>query len=94
MWAFHKGKYRDEANDWYEDMKKKTGVEPRHGTFEDFQRIHKCNDMKKKDCNDKGLEFPLNCSYPPCDNCRVNIPGTYLYHLIINIISVLPQYAN
>ena len=69
-------------------MKKKTGVEPRDGTFEDFQRIHKCNrvsDLIAKDCNDNGLEFPLVCSHPPCDNCGANIPGTYLYHLILRI---------
>ena len=81
-YAFTEGKYDNRANVWYEDMKKRIGVEPRDGTFEDFQRIYKCNNIHKKDCNDKGLEFPLSCSHPPCDNCGSHIPGTYSYHLI------------
>ena len=81
-WALTKGKYKKDGNVWYDGMKKKTGVELRYATYEDFQRLFKCKGIWKEDCNEKGLEFPLLCSYPPCDNCEAKISGTYLYYLI------------
>ena len=70
-WAFTFGKHRAEANVWYRNMKKITGVDPKDASYKDFQRIYKCNGIWAKDCNDKGLQFPLSCSYPPCDKCAV-----------------------
>ena len=70
-WAFTVGKHRAEANVWYRDMKKITGVDPKDASFKDFQRFFKCNGNWAKDCNDKGLQFPRSCSYPPCDKCTV-----------------------
>ena len=72
------GKLWPEANEWYKDMKKQTGVEPRDGSFEDFQRIFKCNGLHASDCNDRGLQFPLTCSHPPCNTCNQNQPGKYI----------------
>ena len=72
------GKLWPEADEWYKDMKKQTGVEPRDGSFEDFQRIFKCNGIHDYDCNNIGLQFPLTCSYPPCNTCNENQPGMYI----------------
>ena len=74
-YAFNVGKLEAEASEWYKDMKKITGVEPRDASFEDFQRLFKCNDMRPIDCNGKGLQFPLNCTYPPCNVCTTNQTG-------------------
>ena len=76
-WGWNKGpgKLWPEADEWYKDMKKQTGVEPRDGSFEDFQRIFKCNGIHANDCNNNGLRFPLTCSYPPCNTCNENQPG-------------------
>ena len=52
-------------------MQEVTGVNHTNATFEDFQREFKCKDIRKADCNDKGLQFPSTCSYPPCDKCTV-----------------------
>ena len=76
------GKYHKDGNVWYEGMKKITGVELRYGTYEDFQRLYTCKGIWKEDCNDKGLEFPILCSYPPCDNCKAIIPGIYIYIML------------
>ena len=79
-WGWNKGpgKLWPEANEWYKDMKKQTGVEPRDGSFEDFQRIFKCNGIWAKHCNNQGLQFPLTCSYPPCNTCNKDQPGKYI----------------
>ena len=77
-WNKGPGKLWAEANEWYKDMKKITGVEPRDGSFEDFQRIFKCNDIWARDCNNKGLQFPLKCSHPPCNRCDVDPSGEYI----------------
>ena len=77
-WAFMSGRFLPEASTWYKDMEKITGVEPRNATFEDLQRIFKCNGVWSKDCNSKGLQFPLKCTYPPCNLCTKNHPGKYL----------------
>ena len=52
-----------ETNEWYKDMKIITGVEPRDGSFKDFQRIFKYNDIWAVRCNSKGIQFLLTCSY-------------------------------
>lgn len=82
-WAFEKGKYKTEANEWYKDMKEVTGLEYRYASFEDFQRYFKCKELEKEKCNDKGLEFPMICSNPPCDTCVTNISGNYLKRIIL-----------
>lgn len=46
-----------------------TGVDVFHATFNDAQRYLKCKPIKKEDCNDKGLQFPITCSCPPCEQC-------------------------
>ena len=85
-WAFEKGKYKTEANEWYKDMKEVTGLEYRYASLEDFQRYFKCKELEKEKCNDKGLEFPMICSYPPCDTCVTNISGNYLKRIILNFL--------
>ena len=77
VWAHEYGKHDPHANDWYSDMKKITGVEPSDASFYDFQRLYRCNGNRKNECIDKGLEFPLLCSYPPCDQCVFNNTGTF-----------------
>ena len=74
-WAFSNGKFHAKANEWYKGMEKSTGVEPSQATYEDFQRLFKCHDLFKSDCNDSGLDFPLQCSLPPCNECSI-IPGS------------------
>ena len=76
-WGWNKGPGRLWADvyGWYKDMKKITGVDPRDGSFGDFQRIFKCNGIWAQHCNNKGLQFPLTCSYPPCNTCNRNPIG-------------------
>ena len=70
-----------DENLWYGNIKKTTGVEPRDASFEDLQRTFRCNDGEnptiEKECVSKGLEFPLKCTYPPCNTCSVKQPGKY-----------------
>ena len=70
-----------DENKWYGNIKKITGVEPRDASFEDLQRAFRCNEEEnstiEKECNTKGLEFPLKCTYPPCNTCSVKQPGKY-----------------
>ena len=75
--SFEYEKYFPYAQNWNRDMRKTIGVEPIHASFNDFQRMYKCKDIWKENCNDEGLQFPLTCSYPPCDKCAVNLTGTY-----------------
>ena len=72
-----------EAPNWYPEMEVVTGVTLNSATFEDFQREFKCKDIWKAECNDKGLQFPSTCSYPPCNQCTVE-EGWY----IVNILKV------
>ena len=74
-WAYTHGKHDSRACDWYKNMKLKVGVEPVDATFEDFQRLFKCNKMHLQSCT--GLDFPQSCSFPPCNICQVNTPGKY-----------------
>ena len=53
-------------------MKEVTGKEPKDASFEDFQREFKCKDVQKAACNEQGLQFPLTCSFPPCNYCPGN----------------------
>ena len=85
-WAFENGKYKTEANEWFKDMKEVTGLEHRYASFEDFQRYFKCKKLEKENCNNKGLEFPMLCSYPPCDTCVADISGNYLKGIILNFL--------
>ena len=70
-----------DENLWYGNIKKIAGVEPRDASFEDLQRAFRCNEKNnptiEKECNAKGLEFPLKCTYPPCNTCNVKQPGKY-----------------
>ena len=58
-------------------MKDIVGVEPFKATYEDFQRMFKCHNLHIRDCNDKGLRFPVKCSVPPCDNCNPQFVGKF-----------------
>ena len=49
-----------------------TGVPAKEATYEDFQRLFKCENISKADCNDNGLQFPRSCSHPPCNQCTVD----------------------
>ena len=66
-------------------MKKITGVEPYDASLEDFQRIFKCIDLAPEDCNEKELQYPLNCTYPPCSMCTKNQSGKYVLIFRIEI---------
>ena len=70
-----------DENLWYGNIKKIAGVEPRDASFKDLQRVFRCNEKNnptiEKECNAKGLEFPLKCTYPPCNTCNVKQPGKY-----------------
>lgn len=70
-WAHESGSKRKEAATWYPEMEEVTGSKPEHATFADFQREYKCKNIRSSLCNDKGLQFPLTCSFPPCDQCSV-----------------------
>jgi len=80
-WAFNTGKSTNP--EWYASMKDKCGVSVADATFEDFQRLFKCEDIAKKDCNDRGLQFPSSCSVAPCNVCSISppIPSTCRGHL-------------
>ena len=54
-------------------MEEVTGVTAKKATFEDFQRLYKCQNKQTADCNQKGLQFPTKCSFPPCNQCVVKI---------------------
>ena len=60
------------AHDIYPNMPLRTGVLAKHATYEDFQRLFKCEPLEKDECNESGLQFPRSCSYPPCDLCTVD----------------------
>ena len=49
------------------------GVSPLDATRNDFQRYFKCENVHDTDCNKKGLSFPSDCSYPPCNQCRARM---------------------
>ena len=70
-WAINYGKDHLDANLFYPQMEQVTGVSPKLATIEDFQRMFKCNDNNKADCNEKGLQFPQTCTFPPCNQCYV-----------------------
>ena len=77
-WAHKTGKFREDANKWYPEMKDVTGVTIDKATFKDFQREFKCKNLSQKDCNSNGLQFPSSCSLPPCNRCFVNETGNYI----------------
>ena len=80
-WAFNTGKNTNP--EWYSSMKDSCGVSVKEASFEDFQRLFKCNDISKKYCNDRGLQFPTTCSVPPCNVCTISptIPSSCQGHL-------------
>ena len=61
----------------YPEMEQVTGSKPESATFEDFQREFKCKNLHSSDCNEKLLEFPLTCSFPPCNQCTVGNQGKF-----------------
>ena len=63
---------KEEGPGWYGYPEKEAvwGVPMNDATFEDFQRIFKCLNIKKAKCNQKGLDFPTTCSKSPCDMCE------------------------
>ena len=58
-------------------MEMVTGAKPKNAVFEDFQRYFKCKKVYKDYCNDEGLEFPLTCSFPPCNQCAIEFEGKF-----------------
>ena len=68
-YAYNEGKNHADAPIWYKNMAEVTGVTIKDATFEDFQRYFKCTNLQAANCNEKGLGFPLTCSFPPCDKC-------------------------
>merc|ERR1712136_116806 len=80
-WAFNTGKNTNP--EWYDSMEDKCGVSVGDATFEDFQRLFKCEDIAKNDCNDRGLQYPTTCSVSPCNVCTISppIPSSCKGHL-------------
>ena len=74
-WAFNIGKKYLEVDQYYPQMIDVTGVSPKDATFEDFQREFKCRNLHIVDCKKQLLQFPLTCSFPPCNRCKVDIVG-------------------
>ena len=70
--AYTTGKLAANANTIYGQMNDICGISFQNGTFEDFQRFFRCQNMKSPMCNDKGLQFPSTCSVPPCNQCSHN----------------------
>ena len=68
-WAFNRGKVSNP--EWYSNMGQTCGVSVQEASFEDFQRLFKCEDIASKDCNGQGLGFPSTCTTPPCNVCTV-----------------------
>ena len=70
----------EEVKTMYPHMKTITGITPHNAAFEDFQREFKCDQSGNRwthntDCSDKGLAFPVLCSFPPCDQCILQGSG-------------------
>ena len=82
-WALDTGRFKEEGPKWYRypDMEVVWGVPIYDATFEDFQRIFKCLNIKETKCNQKGLGFPQTCSKPPCDTCNKSKLLTHTYFL-------------
>ena len=58
----------------YEKMKKVTGARLEDAKFEDYQRLFKCepnslNQVPSTGCNTETMDFPVKCSFPPCNVC-------------------------
>lgn len=69
-WSFNTGK--NARPEWYSNMEEKCGVSVQDASFEDFQRLFKCDNIQSGDCNNQGLTFPTTCTMPPCDVCTVS----------------------
>ena len=74
-WAFDDGKEKSNAKERYPNMKYVVGVDPKHATYDDFQRIFKCQNIHSQWCNNEGLQFPVVCSVPPCNRCTAQRIG-------------------
>ena len=70
-------KTKKPINKIYQRMKDIVGVEPFDATYEDFQRMFKCQNLYIRDCSDKGLRFPVKCSVSPCDTCTSRFIGKF-----------------
>ena len=82
-WALETGK--DDANTHYPELEMITGEKPQYATFEDFQRYFKCKNVQRDSCNDRGLDFPLTCSFPPCDQCSIGLEGKFkIFHTTLS----------
>ena len=78
-WAFNEGK-NTHADEYYPDIADVVGVTSLSATRHDFQRYFKCKDVRKADCNDMGLTFPVSCSVPPCNQCyQGNINNLHVF---------------
>ena len=54
--------------EWYKDMKRYAGVDASDATKEDLQKFFVCAKTHPEDC--AALQFPRECSRPPCDVCE------------------------
>ena len=70
-WAFHTGKSANPQD--YSGMQKKCGVTVQKASYQDFQRLFKCENIHQQHCNGQGLTFPTTCSVPPCNKCTVSV---------------------
>ena len=66
-----------------------TGVNPTDATLKDFQREFKCKNLELGDC--KGLQFPLTCSFPPCNQCSIENSGKLeiIHQIVTTTLKVL-----
>ena len=58
-------------------MEEISGVAVHFATMTDIQRWMKCTNTQYKDCNDMGLQYPINCSCPPCNQCLSKCNGEF-----------------
>ena len=77
--AFVFNKLLDSKKDNFFGIEKICGVRLEEALINDIQRYYKCKDgflpkVIQSDCNDKGMQFPVICSSPPCDTCAA-FPG-------------------
>ena len=56
-------------------MEEVAGVTAKDASFQDFHRLFKCKNIHNANCNQKGLQYPPTCSFPPCNQCVIENDG-------------------
>ena len=63
------GKFAANADQIYGEMNDICGVPFQNGSFEDFQRYFRCQNLEPTKCSKTGLQFPSTCTVEPCNQC-------------------------